>query len=110
MRSGPQLTPRLENGLFVREIDGGGRNLALSVATTVSHSLGTAIQVAYGLTSLVAEVALLSHNIRKYKREGNDEQVRYYKRKLENVVPFVPTLFFKAKESCRSVLTWLARK
>jgi hypothetical protein len=110
MRSGPQLTPRLENGLFVREIDGGGRNLALSVATTVSHSLGTAIQVAYGLASLVAEVALLSHNIRKYKREGNDEQVRYYKRKLENVVPFVPTLLFKAKESCRSVLTWLARK
>lgn len=110
MRSGLQLTPRLENGLFVREIDGGGRNLALSVATTVSHSLGTAIQVAYGLTSLATEVALLSHNIRKYKKEGNEEQVRYYKRKLENVVPFVPTLFFKARESCRSVLTWFARK
>lgn len=110
MRSGPQLTPRLENGLFVREIDGGGRNLALSVATTVSHSLGTAIQVAYGLTSLITEVALLSHNIRKYKKEGNDEQVRYYQRKLENVVPVVPSVYLKAKNSCRSVLTWFARK
>lgn len=110
MRSGRQLTPRLENGLFVREIDGGGRNLALSVATTVSHSLGTAIQVVYGLTSLASEVALLTHNIRKYKKEGNEEQVRYYQRKLENVVPFFPSLFRRAKSGCSSLLTWIGRK